>query len=1156
MNQEERSLQQVRLVTRSLISGVVGVLALLTMITVSPLFAIEPANRLGVGVKIFKHLDLEIEESFKELGELPIHAPAAKRDLAALRAPGKGRLNVRGGRWVSITPAHPLVPGRGVGNQLSWAHVGLPEPQTDAAFKATAGRVFRDYLKNNAAALRINIDELAGQGLTTVHGDSQFVQIHVPRVVDGVPVRGSYLTAVINRGNLVLFGTSRWGDVQVSKRPEISADSARAAVQSHVEPFTVIGHWGKDELNLVPMANGRDVLGVVFGKGYTHRLIWVVRPTFDNEAGRYEALVDARSGELISFTDTNHYADTPRESMGGVYPVSNDGISPDGVEQAGWPMPFDHVVTLSGTETTDSGGNLPSPVDGDITSSLSGEFVRINDNCGAISLTSSGNIDFGTSSGTDCATPGFGGTGNTHAARTGFHELNRIIEMGRSQLPTNAWLQQQLTANMNINLTCNASWGGGTVNFYREGGGCFNTGEIAGVFDHEWGHGLDDNDANPTISGPSGEGIADIYAALRLNDSCIGRNFRSTVCSGFGDPCLTCTGVRDIDYAKRASGNPHDYTWTNANCGGIVHCVGATNAEAVWDLWKHDLPALYSMDNNTAQEIVTRMTYIGAGNVGQWFSGGPPFGGCAANSGYMNYLAADDDNGNISDGTPHMQAIFDAFNRLEIACEIPTVVDSGCAGTPVTAPAVTTAPLDKSVLVAWGPVAGATKYQVFRTDGVFSCDSGKTKVGETTGTSLVDEGLQNGRDYSYVVLGIGTDDSCMGPASACSTVAPVAGPNLKLDAGSSSLIANGGDGDAFIDNCEAGTLSFNVQNTGWGGLTNVRITGVTLVSHPGASVTTSFPAAVAPSTLAQGVTGVGSFDFIGGGLSFGDTVVFQVDYTADELAITKSENVTIDNAETDLQSVASQTWDFESDLDGWNLIQGTFNQSTTGGGANGSFGYTESSANLDNQCDQIHSPPLRLTATSTLSVSTNFDIESFSGQWWDRANVAIWDGGTRIPMDPDGGRLYNASGAGASCVTADQNGWANAQTSWASSSWSSSAMGSAALAGQTVQIDVGYGTDSSVVGRGLWFDQVTVTDIELLVADVQSCNCLADLVLDITDNGTGTLFKASNSITAGSGFTVGATESVSFEAGNKVVLDNGFSVVSGGTFSVTLKACQ
>jgi hypothetical protein len=68
---------------------------------------------------------------------------------------------------------------------------------------------------------------------------------------------------------------------------------------------------------------------------------------------------------------------------------------------------------------------------------------------------------------------------------------------------------------------------------------CSNTGEIAGVFDHEWGHGLDNNDLTPTIVKPSGDGIADIYTALRLGDSCIGRGFFNNPCSQFGDPVST-----------------------------------------------------------------------------------------------------------------------------------------------------------------------------------------------------------------------------------------------------------------------------------------------------------------------------------------------------------------------------------------------------------------------------------------------------------------------------------------------------------------------------------------------------------------------------------------------------------------------------------------
>ncbi len=307
----------------------------------------------------------------------------------------------------------------------------------------------------------------------------------------------------------------------------------------------------------------------------------------------------------------------------------------------------------------------------------------MSDNCGAISLTQVGNLDFGSSTGTDCTTPGFGGAGNTHSSRTGFYELNKLKEMARGQLPSNAWLTQQLTANMNISLTCNAFWNGSTVNFYRSGGGCFNTGEIAAVFDHEWGHGLDDNDINGAIASPSGEGIADIYSALRLNDSCIGRGFRATPCNNNGDACITCTGVRDIDYLKRVSGTPHHYTWSNANCAGSVHCVGGVYAEALWSLWKRKLvSAPYSLEVNTAHEVATRLSYIAGGNITTWFSGGPPNGGRAAGSGYLNYLAADDDNGNLNDGTPHMTAIYQSFNDQQIACATPTVQDSGCARHP------------------------------------------------------------------------------------------------------------------------------------------------------------------------------------------------------------------------------------------------------------------------------------------------------------------------------------------------------------------------------------------------------------------------------------------------------------------------------------------
>ncbi|MEE8522992.1 MAG: hypothetical protein V3T72_03590, partial [Thermoanaerobaculia bacterium] len=130
----------------------------------------------------------------------------------------------------------------------------------------------------------------------------------------------------------------------------------------------------------------------------------------------------------------------------------------------------------------------------------------------------------------------------------------------------------------------------------------------------------------------------------------------------------------------------------------------------------------------------------------------------------------------------------------------------------------------------------------------------------------------------------GPADSCFGPASSCTTTAPAAGPNLDIDVSSAALAILTGDGDEFLDNCEDGTMTFNVDNTGLGSLTNVHIVGVTATSHPATTINTSFPAAVSPSTLAQGASGVGSFSFTAGGLAPNDTLTFQVDVTADQVS--------------------------------------------------------------------------------------------------------------------------------------------------------------------------------------------------------------------------------------------------------------------------------
>src|SRR5262249_42327008 len=147
---------------------------------------------------------------------------------------------------------------------------------------------------------------------------------------------------------------------------------------------------------------------------------------------------------------------------------------------------------------TDMGFFTCSPGGSSATTSLAGQYVRVVDTCGAISqsIVCDQDLDVGVSAGTDCTVPAGASPGDTHSARSSLYHINRIAEHGRAWLPNNVWLTQQLTDNVNLNQTCNAYWSpsAGTVNFFKSGGGCANTGEIAGVFLHEWGHGLDEND--------------------------------------------------------------------------------------------------------------------------------------------------------------------------------------------------------------------------------------------------------------------------------------------------------------------------------------------------------------------------------------------------------------------------------------------------------------------------------------------------------------------------------------------------------------------------------------------------------------------------------------------------------------------------------------
>ncbi|MBZ0100925.1 MAG: hypothetical protein K8I65_02030 [Thermoanaerobaculia bacterium] len=624
--------------------------------------------------------------------------------------------------------------------------------------------------------------------------------------VGGHVVEGARVVFSVNNGNLVSIDSENLPDRSVSLPPtRISRDQAEAILATYVGGFLPSDEFhDRGSFHLLPANRLAPTAGGRLAPGAGRGVVGVWDLVFEREGvlGTWRARIDAETGSIEEFTDINAYG----RIQGGV--IRTDGRPADSL------LPMPYAEYGSGLYSNPA-GIFPGTSG---TTALNGQFVRIVDSCGSISRSADagGTISLGQSaSGTDCTTPGVGGTGNTRSARTQFFHLNRASDMGWGWLPSNPWFVSQLRGNVNLNGTCNAFWNGSTVNFYRSGGGCANTGELPGVALHEWGHGFDQNDGNgaPPEKG-SGETYGDWTSSLVLHDSCVGRSLRGSNCGGYGNPCTSCTGSRDINWGKHADNipsTPANFTyplcpiatngyygpcglwlWSNGFGLGIEgHCESLVSSEAHWDFVNRDLPAPGSRG---AWSIAER-TWFGSRSTARsqfqcTYNGNTLVSnGCNTGSAFRVLRTLDDDNGNLADGTPHGGAIAAAFARHGIACSsLAGWNTTRVAVAPPPAPVLSATPGNNSVQLAWSGSAG--RYDVFRNE--LGCSFGFQRIAnDVTTTSLTDPFVANGVTYYYQVVAhpAGNEAASSAP-SACVAAMPTAGPPIPCSPNSSTLCLN------------------------------------------------------------------------------------------------------------------------------------------------------------------------------------------------------------------------------------------------------------------------------------------------------------------------------------------------------------------------------
>lgn len=341
------------------------------------------------------------------------------------------------------------------------------------------------------------------------------------------------------------------------------------------------------------------------------RLAYAVQTKSESPVSRLTFHIDAHDGAILAVDDEVRFAD----GEGRVRLVV------DTINAAGPQEP--HTALFLGLGQADADSDGEAQLSSRFTATYDGPYVRVRDSSGAaverFEVDLSGPFDV-----VDVAPQ------NLEQADPFVH-LNLVKLYAAQITPTLGWLGRQLTSNVNLNDTCNAFWDGQTVNFFRSGGGCNNTGRIASIIYHEFGHGYHGN-LTGRVVGSIGEGSGDFLAGTILDDPIVGRGFSTNG-----------SGIRRMDQPHRY---PDDYT-------GEVHEDGLIWATALWELRQ----ALITKHGPWAGQMAVDRAFVLALTEGPGLT-----------SAYPAVLTADDDDNNPNNGTPNsceINAIFGQHGLID-----------------------------------------------------------------------------------------------------------------------------------------------------------------------------------------------------------------------------------------------------------------------------------------------------------------------------------------------------------------------------------------------------------------------------------------------------------------------------------------------------------
>ena len=377
---------------------------------------------------------------------------------------------------------------------------------------------------------------------------------------NNTPVWGSNIVVMFNQDGLINSFALRYFPIQeLNTTPSINPSELYSLASIGISS-TITDSSIEEELIIVPIPTGNTYQYKVAYELNVHTTDGMV------QNGDFNTMIDIQTGEVI------YRQNEIKSCFNHVESLHNDRIMAGTIEVEGEMsdnlvspletrlLPY-IKVNVDGTDYyADENGliDIPSlngPTTGTV--SLRSDYFVTNRDGGAPVPSLVANIDAGgnlINVDGDFRLTEISTYYHANRVRDYFHEHTGRIDLFQSGT---------YTLNVDVPQTCNATYGGHTINMFAEGGGCAATSLMQDVIYHEFGHGINFDWLSPFSNGALGEAYGDVWALMITEEPWLAQNWQ-----GPG------TQIRRYDI------NPAVYP---QDLVGQVHADGEIIAGAWWD---------------------------------------------------------------------------------------------------------------------------------------------------------------------------------------------------------------------------------------------------------------------------------------------------------------------------------------------------------------------------------------------------------------------------------------------------------------------------------------------------------------------------------------------------------------------------------------------